>query len=114
MRSKKVHVVTGSPACEVGRYQRRGEWHGRLRQGRCAGVRRVWREDGTRRSALGMALREHLLRVRVWGPTHALTSARPCKDAQTGRNTRRRALSLECRFQTLRILLVASLADGTR
>jgi hypothetical protein len=86
-----VHVVTGAPVCEVGRYQRRGEWHGRLRQECSAGVRRVRGENGARRSAFGVVLREHLLRVRVRSATHSIPTTRPFRDGRTGRDTSRRA-----------------------
>src|SRR5215210_3508717 len=94
MRSKQVHVVSGAPVCEVGRYQRRGELHGRLRQERRAGMRRVREENGTGRPAFGMALREHLLRVRVRGTAHPLPATRPFRGRRADRSTRRRATPL--------------------
>src|SRR5215210_1549623 len=108
MRSKKVHVVTGAPVCEVGCCQRRGELHGRLRQERCAGVRRVRGKNGTGRPAFGMVLREHLLRVRMRGAAHALPATRPSRESRAGRNTRRRALPLAYCFQTLPQQLLSS------
>src|SRR5829696_8963543 len=107
MRSKQVHVVSGASVCEVGRYQRRGELYGRLRQERRAGVRRVREENGTGRPAFGMALREHLLRVRMRGAAHALAPTRPSRE-RAGRNTRRRALPLAYCFQTLPQQLLSS------
>src|SRR5215218_5469490 len=68
--------------------------NGRLRQERRAGVRSVRGENGTRRSAFGMVLREHLLRVRVRGAAHACGPARSFRGGRAVRDAGRRASPL--------------------
>ena len=68
--------------------------HGRLFWECCAVVWGLRREDGPGRSALGVALREDLLRVRVWGTPYAPGPARFHRSERANRGGYRRALPL--------------------